>query len=906
MADFHVIRGTSIILAGQQFLTLTEGTDYTLETGPAGTKVIPLYARVTNTRFMGKGPSGSGGSTSIPHVDYGVVNATSHLNMLTFILWSRGSATATYDCEFSWEIVQYIGEADGPNAVINHSSGFAGQHPTTTGETPVQTISVTSYDTDRTMPLLTGQVAGGHTSNPIDRWGTGLWYGEILSSTTWKFLRLDDGSDLSPVVSGIVSWSILEFTGSNWSDVRKEQFDLSDLMTTLSWSPATQQFSAFNLSPSVAALSRTFFHMQYATDNNPCGLDDAGDSLYLSSVSQVRIRHRNTAGTRRYTLWILENSATGAGAMDVEHLESYRGTTAAGANVFRIVVGATVDADQACIMGESASSDGGGTATPRGSCDARLLQPTLDRIGMYQEDGGQETWHAVQLLRWPCDPTDMNGRGHGAAHVRGGVHGAGEVTAISASDSSPSAGVDASGEMEGSSVSDSVPRASVQGGSVLSGISVADSLPVAPIVGAGQLSAVAIAESQPRGLLGALKESSARSISTSFPRMSIQGLKDVSARSQAQSNPIADLIGAGKISGTTVAGSIPSGDRAAIVGAGEVEGFVIGESFADAAIAGIGDLAASTVGESLSSAIATIEGAGATQAISVGEARAYAELTVPGCWQMLFDTIRSRVQTEVGDAEGVPVHYGNDPGDTAIDTVQVVHSIEMEDTVIARIGGNNTFKKLGDSVVEIKVPIARGESEGLDLADKVALAFRSVKVSGVIFDVPSRVPSERRGAFYVFRVECPFRFDEVAAKINNGAVQVTAPNFEQSAAVIRDRFETLITTAESIPTQFENAPPIDIVDRMAVLTILPVASRQVEKGQTKTYRHPGIMIAQLFDAVETGDANIVVIADIINEQFRAVTDRGVKFRAPTVDVIGRRNSRWQINVRCPFYSEEIV
>jgi len=125
--------------------------------------------------------------------------------------------------------------------------------------------------------------------------------------------------------------------------------------------------------------------------------------------------------------------------------------------------------------------------------------------------------------------------------------------------------------------------------------------------------------------------------------------------------------------------------------------------------------------------------------------------------------------------------------------------------------------------------------------------------------------------------------------------------------VIRSRWKTNIADAQSVTTVYDNAPDTHPDDSLWVrLSIKYSQATLNEIGSQKTFRIRGRMVAQIFDRIEKGDKDINALIDTIRPFFRAVTDTGVTFMTPEVSVVGADGKWWQVNLSCPFYTNELV
>ena len=72
------------------------------------------------------------------------------------------------------------------------------------------------------------------------------------------------------------------------------------------------------------------------------------------------------------------------------------------------------------------------------------------------------------------------------------------------------------------------------------------------------------------------------------------------------------------------------------------------------------------------------------------------------------------------------------------------------------------------------------------------------------------------------------------------------------------------------------------------------------------HRELGLAVAQIFIPVEQGDAQGWRLAEAVGRVFRAVTVDGIKFKSPSIQMIGRDGGWWQFNVACPFDFDRIA
>ena len=127
------------------------------------------------------------------------------------------------------------------------------------------------------------------------------------------------------------------------------------------------------------------------------------------------------------------------------------------------------------------------------------------------------------------------------------------------------------------------------------------------------------------------------------------------------------------------------------------------------------------------------------------------------------------------------------------------------------------------------------------------------------------------------------------------------------ATVARTLYEA---AALGVFTQNDNhvTDPPDDGSLWVRLSIRPGESEQQDIGGQNPVRQRtfGVVIAQVFGPVDTGDKDTRDLAELIRAIFNRVRSGKVQFRVASIQTIGRRNELWQVNVTCPFYEDEVL
>lgn len=142
---------------------------------------------------------------------------------------------------------------------------------------------------------------------------------------------------------------------------------------------------------------------------------------------------------------------------------------------------------------------------------------------------------------------------------------------------------------------------------------------------------------------------------------------------------------------------------------------------------------------------------------------------------------------------------------------------------------------------------------------------------------------------------------------------MTAVSWESLYSDIQSRFKTLIEDVFGVYVQYGNKPysldestddlPGGVWLRM---DILPGASEQVTicLGR-RTWRTVGIVQVMVLGPLDEGEKACLVMADHIKNAFRSTSITGVIFQTPYLDRVGREGDSWRIDIKIPFYSDDL-
>ncbi len=368
--DFEIQRKT--VNFSTNSITLTAGVDYV-----APSASTSAFVRITNTHYTGAGDSSAGGTQNSDDVTAYISNPS---NIMTSFTIQRPATAIATTTRVDLEIVEFIGSPGSDNEMIVRAQGTVTY--ATTQITATGTAVVGIADDADVAVFITGI---GHPDTAATNYNsmqsTSAW---LASSDQPVFTRGVSGSDAT-----VVSYAVVEFTGPNWI-VQRSEHTYTSAGTT-----ETEAITA------VGSLSRTMLHTQKRVGNTLTGTDEFGHEVWLSSIGYVSYFLESGATTpsgQTSVAWIIENTQTSAGAMDVTYSN---GSSNGGSEPLTVSVsiGKTLtDLTNASIFVNSRSA-GTGTLYPRPIAGATIASTT--HYELWRSDTGATLTYRTIIVEWP-------------------------------------------------------------------------------------------------------------------------------------------------------------------------------------------------------------------------------------------------------------------------------------------------------------------------------------------------------------------------------------------------------------------------------------------------------------------------------------------------------------------------
>jgi hypothetical protein len=76
-------------------------------------------------------------------------------------------------------------------------------------------------------------------------------------------------------------------------------------------------------------------------------------------------------------------------------------------------------------------------------------------------------------------------------------------------------------------------------------------------------------------------------------------------------------------------------------------------------------------------------------------------------------------------------------------------------------------------------------------------------------------------------------------------------------------------------------------------------------GAKRRFRHPALLVLQLYDEPGRGTGTLDAIIDAAQTYFRGLTAAGIKYLVPSRLIVGRVEDWYQVNLQVPLYADDV-
>jgi hypothetical protein len=367
--DFYIQRGFSTINAGNTTASITAGAEYT-----APSASTSAFIRITNAMHTGAGINAAGGTQNASNVTANISNPSNIMSGITFTRAGTTGNTRIY-----WEIIEYIGPTGGDNEMkVRHQGELA---YTTTSLTATTTQASGVVDDTDVVAFITGQRnPAANTTNYHAGISTSQWN---ASDNTASFTRGVTGT-----LSAVVSYAVVEFTGSNWKIQRAEH------QHAVAGATEVENITSVN------DMARAFIHAQKRVGVNQ--VDEFGHQVWLSSVGQVSFAILSTsasASTHVSVAWVIENTQTTGSPMVVTRTNANQIAGGVEPSTYSIPITATLSGLSNGSIFFNMWGAGNTTSYPRPIMGATIASTT--HYELWISDTGSSRDYRTEIVDWP-------------------------------------------------------------------------------------------------------------------------------------------------------------------------------------------------------------------------------------------------------------------------------------------------------------------------------------------------------------------------------------------------------------------------------------------------------------------------------------------------------------------------
>lgn len=358
---FTILQGTTVMSSSETTKTLTEGTDFTLESGIASDE---WFFMITNTHQMGMGRTSGGGNQEPEHYATHVTYSGDNVVL-------NREVTQSVDNRVDWQIVQFTGGGGSNEIKVREKGTTTLGVATTSANVALPGSVVTDGDV---VPFITG---ASTTSSVRGRPHEGFFFTNVTGGNAVFQRGVSD-------YAATVSYALVEFTGSDWT------------VNRAAISGRATQNSTESLGFTLSNLTNTMSHIQYGWDlDGNCGLDDQGKQCWLTSTTQAQFisQTSNQIGNEEWVIWCMENPN-----IDVTRYNGLMSGTGE-EEVADVTITAVTSLDKTMLAGISNDSSGSGTASPRGTINYRLTSTT--NLRLTQSDNGVDNNYRIEVVELP-------------------------------------------------------------------------------------------------------------------------------------------------------------------------------------------------------------------------------------------------------------------------------------------------------------------------------------------------------------------------------------------------------------------------------------------------------------------------------------------------------------------------
>lgn len=376
MADIKVTQGSFIITNGNTSKTLTAGTDY-----PTPASASSAFVRIVSSQNHSIADATNGavedGHHATVRIDYPTGDITDDIRFTR--------AGSTDGCLVCWEVWEYVGASGGANEFIVRGIGE---------------LSFAYADNQEDSSAISG-ISSASDCVPFVTFAASAGTPVAYYPARWRFRAemINDGDDkvrgergsATGTPTKYMGYACVEFTGSNWT-VQTFEHAYSN--------PGNEETESIS---DVGATTRAFLICQLSAG----AIQDysVGHEVYLNSTTQVGMRvDANALGSPVARVYVVSNSQTGTGAMEVRHISGSRAGAQSDPDSWTESITDISALTDAAVFLTCRAEENYATGTVPVLAELTAVDTvSLDRVE--SQASGDDIYYRVSVVQFPTAPT---------------------------------------------------------------------------------------------------------------------------------------------------------------------------------------------------------------------------------------------------------------------------------------------------------------------------------------------------------------------------------------------------------------------------------------------------------------------------------------------------------------------
>lgn len=127
----------------------------------------------------------------------------------------------------------------------------------------------------------------------------------------------------------------------------------------------------------------------------------------------------------------------------------------------------------------------------------------------------------------------------------------------------------------------------------------------------------------------------------------------------------------------------------------------------------------------------------------------------------IHDAIRTRFNIEIETGQNIPIGYDNLPFTAPNQTKHMFLRIRPSFGTLEEIGQVKRHRIKGVILIQVRVPLEKGDKEALEILDFIDVAFRSRAIGGITYHQVNQGVAGEMNGWYQTNASIAFHADDI-------------------------------------------------------------------------------------------------------------------------------------------------